>query len=156
MDRSAAFFALQSGFGRGRCLPCFIVRPNFTGSRLLFLESFYSPYCAEFSINPHPFGAAQSAPCPFQSEKNKKWLCILFSSFSAPYRLIAITYMCMIFFFIGSRSDAERVTPAFRLLIYICPKISAIAKNKKAGDHSCFSDAIRYQHSVHKLFQEHS
>ena len=67
----------------------------------------------------------------------------------------------MIFFSIGRSSSAERVTPAFRLLISICPKISAIAKKaaKKAGVVSCFFCCLVPAPSIlmtDQFFPEHS
>lgn len=68
----------------------------------------------------------------YELEKNKKELLkiVTFSMFppSLLHVVFAITYICMIFFFIGSQLDAKRTAPTFHLLISKCPDFSAIVK----------------------------
>ena len=77
----------------------------------------------------------------YELEKNKKELLkiVTFSMFppSLLHVVFAITYICMIFFFIGSQLDAKRTAPTFHLLISKCPDFSAIVKKGPENAENC-------------------
>ena len=60
---AAILTALQTGFGQRTLPSVFRVRPVF-GPDFCFLTFSHSSF-NEFSLSPHSFGAAQSAPFPF-------------------------------------------------------------------------------------------
>ena len=60
---AAILTALQTGFGQRTLPSVFRVRPVF-GPDFCFLTFSHSSFY-EFSLSPHSFGAAQSAPFPF-------------------------------------------------------------------------------------------